>query len=124
MRIAIPIENGKLGGHFGHCPHFMLIDADPEAKTILKQEIMDAPPHGHGVLPRWLAQQGTTVVIAGHMGAGAKGLFDAGGVQVVLGAPAEAPERLAQEFLEGRLVSGEGICLHHHHHQHQHHHHS
>lgn len=114
MRIAIPVADGKLAGHFGHAPQFMMIDADPEAKAIVKQEIIDAPEHAPGVLPPWLAERGATVVIAGNMGARAQGLFDANGIQVILGAPVEAPEWLVQEFLNGRLVSGEGTCNHHH----------
>lgn len=114
MRIAIPVEQGKLAGHFGHCPQFTMIDADPRAKTILKQEVVDAPEHAPGVLPPWLAERGATVVIAGNMGARAQGLFEAKGIQVILGAPDETPEWLAREFLDGRLVSGAGSCDHHH----------
>ncbi|MEN6625822.1 MAG: NifB/NifX family molybdenum-iron cluster-binding protein [Candidatus Sumerlaeia bacterium] len=114
MRIAIPVEDGKLAGHFGHCPQFMLVDADPAAATILKQEVVDAPQHAPGVLPPWLADHGAAVVIAGNMGARARTLFESIGVQVVLGAPPETPEWLAREFLAGRLVSGEGSCHHDH----------
>ncbi|MCE5228455.1 ATPase [bacterium] len=120
MRIAIPVESGKLADHFGHCPQFIMIDADPEARKILKQELIDAPEHVPGVLPPWLAERGATVVIAGNMGARAQGLFGAQGVQVILGAPVQTPEWLATEFLNGRLVSGKATCNHHHHHHHGH----
>ena len=32
MRIAIPIADGKLAMHFGHCERFALVDVDPSKK--------------------------------------------------------------------------------------------
>ena len=29
MKIAIPLADGRLCLHFGHCGHFALVDADP-----------------------------------------------------------------------------------------------
>ena len=112
MRIAIPVAEGRLAMHFGHCAQFMLIDADPEAKTILKQEVIDAPEHVPGLLPPWLAERGATVIIAGGMGQRAQMLFAEQNIKVVVGAPAESPEWLVQEFLNGTLVSGVNGCDH------------
>ncbi len=54
MRIAIPVADGKLAAHFGHCEKFALIDVDEEKKEILANEMTEAPPHQPGLLPVWL----------------------------------------------------------------------
>jgi len=46
------------------------------------------------------------------MGGRAQELFAANGIQVVVGAPAEAPEALVAAFLDGSLESGENCCDH------------
>ena len=58
MRIAIPLADGKLAMHFGHCERFALVDVDPTEKKILKREDIAAPPHEPGLLPKWLAERG------------------------------------------------------------------
>jgi predicted Fe-Mo cluster-binding NifX family protein len=75
MRIAIPLADGSLAMHFGHCASFALVDVDPAAKRILKREDVAAPPHQPGLLPPWLAQHGATLIIAGGMGQRAQVLF-------------------------------------------------
>ena len=42
MKIAIPLANGKLTMHFGHCEGFALVDVDPTEKKILKREDIEA----------------------------------------------------------------------------------
>ncbi len=112
MIIAIPLANGKLAMHFGHCERFALVDVDPTQKQIVKRDDIDAPPHEPGLLPSWLAERGAKLIIAGGMGQRAQGLFAQQGIQVVVGAPVDTPERLAGDFLTGRLQAGENICDH------------
>jgi Mrp family chromosome partitioning ATPase/predicted Fe-Mo cluster-binding NifX family protein len=112
MRIAIPIADGKLSMHFGHCERFALVDVDTQAKKILKREDIDAPKHEPGLLPPWLAERGTRIIIAGGMGQRAQALFTGQGIEVVVGAPAETPERLVADYLAGTLKSGENVCDH------------
>jgi predicted Fe-Mo cluster-binding NifX family protein/predicted RNA-binding Zn-ribbon protein involved in translation (DUF1610 family) len=112
MRIALPIADGKLAMHFGHCAQFVLVDVDQPAKKIVKTETVDAPEHQPGLLPRWLAERGANVIIAGGMGSRAQTLFAEQGIQVVIGAPAESPEDLVNAYLGGTLQSGENICDH------------
>jgi ATP-binding protein involved in chromosome partitioning len=112
MRIAVPVADGKLSMHFGHCERFALVDVDPVAKTILKREDVEAPKHEPGLLPPWLAERGARVIIAGGMGQRAQGLFAEQGISVVIGAPAETPERLVADYLAGTLEAGENICDH------------
>jgi Mrp family chromosome partitioning ATPase/predicted Fe-Mo cluster-binding NifX family protein len=112
MRIAIPLADGKLAMHFGHCECFALVDVDTTEKKILKREDIEAPPHEPGLLPRWLAERGATMIIAGGMGQRAQGLFAEQGIQVVLGAPADTLERLVGDYLAGTLQVGENVCDH------------
>jgi len=112
MKIAIPVIDGKLSLHFGHCDIFALVDADPASKKILGRQDVNAPPHQPGLLPRWLAEKGANVIIAGGMGRRALDLFAEQGIQVVIGAPAEEPERLVADYLAGTLRSGENVCDH------------
>ena len=112
MRIAIPLANGRLAQHFGHCEHFALLDADPAKNEILNKDLLPAPPHQPGLLPRWLHEQGATVIIAGGMGMRARNLFAEQGITVVVGAPSAEPEALVQQYLEGTLQTGDNICDH------------
>lgn len=112
MRIAIPLANGRLALHFGHCEKFALIDADPESKNILGKEEVEPPPHEPGLLPRWLAEKGANIIIAGGMGQRAKSLFAENGIDVLVGAPDDFPDEIVKNFLSGTLQSGVNACDH------------
>ncbi len=70
MKIAIPVADGRLCMHFGHCEQFAMVDVDPVEKKILSKTFLTPPPHEPGLLPRWLAEKGATCIIAGGMGRG------------------------------------------------------
>jgi predicted Fe-Mo cluster-binding NifX family protein len=112
MKIAIPISNGCLSAHFGHAAQFAILDADPDAGTITSRQDIDAPPHEPGLLPAWLKELGADIIIAGGMGQRAQQLFAANGVDVVVGAPALAPEVIVESHLSGTLRTGGNICDH------------
>ncbi len=112
MRIAIPVANGRLAMHFGHCEQFALVDVEPAEKQIVKTELVDAPEHQPGLLPRWLGERGANVIIAGGMGSRAQTLFAEQGIAVIVGAPAETIEYLIKSYLEGTLEPGENVCDH------------
>lgn len=112
MRIAVPLADGKLAMHFGHCQHFALVDVDDGEKKIVSRADVEAPPHQPGLLPPWLAERGVNLVLAGGMGHRAHGLFAEQGVQVIVGAPAETPEKLVTDYLKGTLATGENVCDH------------
>jgi predicted Fe-Mo cluster-binding NifX family protein len=112
MRVAIPVANGQLCMHFGHCEEFALVDVDQETKTIQGQTRMTPPAHEPGVLPAWIKEQGADLVIAGGMGQRAQQIFAQHGVQVLVGAPAEAPEVVVQAYLDGNLQTGDNVCDH------------
>ncbi|MBN1676257.1 MAG: P-loop NTPase [Kiritimatiellae bacterium] len=111
-RIAIPVAQGRLSAHFGHCEEFALIDADLDAKIIRGKEMVAAPEHQPGLLPKWLAERGANVIIAGGMGMRAQSLFTEQNIAVVVGAPAEEPDAIAQKYVAGTLTTGTNICDH------------
>jgi len=112
MKYAIPVNEGVLSAHFGHCEQFALIDADEKSKTIIRKELVASPGHQPGFLPPWLAKQGVQVVIAGGMGGSAISLFQQSGIDVLLGAPAADPEKVVIDYLKGNLVLGDNRCEH------------
>ncbi|MCP4660614.1 MAG: ATPase [bacterium] len=113
MQIAVPVENGRLSAHFGHCEAFAIVTADETTRKIVSTRQIPAPPHQPGFLPGWLHDQEADVILAGGMGGRAQQLFSERGIQVVIGAPTETAEALATAYLEGRLVAGANPCDHH-----------
>ena len=112
MKIAIPVADGRLCMHFGHCEQFALVEADEASKTVTGTTYLTPPAHEPGVLPRWLHEQGASVIIAGGMGQRAQGLFSQNGITVVVGAVGGAPEELASAYLAGTLATGQNVCDH------------
>jgi predicted Fe-Mo cluster-binding NifX family protein len=112
MRVALPLAAGKLCLHFGHCEQFILIDVDPATKNITSKTVIDPPEHQPGLYPRWLAEKGATLIIAGGMGQRAVGLFSENGIDVVVGASPDTPENLVMAYLNGTLVTGGNACDH------------
>lgn len=112
MKIAIPVANGLLNLHFGHCKVFAIVDVNQETKQITGRNDIDAPPHEPGLLPSWLGEKGVEIVITGGMGQQARNLFTEQSIKVIVGAPAQTPEVLVASYLDGTLVSGENGCDH------------
>ena len=112
MRIAIPVADGALAMHFGHCREFALFDVDDTSRTISGSQYLVPPEHAPGVLPKWLAEKGASVIIAGGMGGRAQGLFAQSGIEVVVGAPSGPPEAIVRAYLDGSLETGGNLCDH------------
>lgn len=112
MRIAIPLADGHLARHFGHCEKFAFVDVDPQTKQVASSAEIPAPPHEPGLLPPWLKERGIGLVIAGGMGSRALSLFEEVSIQVLTGAPSKTPAELVRLFLDGRLAAGPNACDH------------
>ena len=110
MKIAIPVAQGKLAMHFGHCEKFVLIDV--EEKQIKEETYITPPAHAPGVLPKFLHDQGATHIIAGGMGQRAQSLFAENNIEVIIGASAIEPKELVKAYLDGSLQTGANICDH------------
>ena len=112
MRIAIPLSQGKMSLHFGHCEEFAIVDVDEHTKKISNITELQPPAHQPGVLPRWLSEQQADVIIAGGMGQRAQQLFAQNNIKVVVGASEQAPEQLVKAYLNDTLETGDNICDH------------
>ncbi len=111
MKIAMPVTNGKLSLHFGHCEQFAVVDIGAD-KRINKTEMLTPPAHEPGVLPKWLSEMGVNLIIAGGMGQRAQQLFVQNGINVMTGAPDNDPQQVAADYLAGRLQCGDNVCDH------------
>ena len=109
-KFAVPTVGQELTAHFGHCEQFAIIET--EDGQIKDKKLHTPPPHEPGVLPKWLAELGVKVVIAGGMGRRALGLFSEKGIEVTVGAPSSPPETLVEQYLQGTLIAGQNICDH------------
>ena len=112
MRYAVPVSDGKMAAHFGHCEQFALIDADETSKRIVRKEFVTSPGHEPGLLPIWLAEQGVSAVIASGMGSRAQALFMKNRIEVIIGTLEDEPEQAVLDYLQGRLATGDNVCDH------------
>lgn len=111
-RYAVPVVNGKVCLHFGHCENFAIVDYDQEAKAITNTVLEVPPMHEPGVLPKWLHEKGADVIIAGGMGTRAQAIFQQFDIAVVVGAPMEEPSAVVTAFEAGDLAVSDNICDH------------
>ncbi len=118
-RIAIPLEDGVLCAHFGHCQTFAIVSVENDVITEVNEVI--PPEHIPGLYPRWIAQFGVTDVIAGGMGQQAIMLFNQQKINAFVGAPIKPATELVNDFLAGRLNLSANYCDHGHHHDQGHH---
>ena len=107
---AVPTTNGELTQHFGHCEKFAIIETDDD--KILNEEYVVPPLHQPGVYPKYLADRGVNVIIAGGMGQKAQELFALNNIEVYLGITADSPQKLVQYYLDEQLQAGDNLCDH------------
>ena len=112
MKIAIPVVEGKLCTHFGHCQQFCIINVS-EGNKITAKQMLTPPPHEPGVLPRWLAEQKVNLILAGGMGHKAQELFAQNGIKVIVGVQGSlTPEEATEAYLNNTLQTGDNACSH------------
>ena len=109
-KFAVPVINGKLCAHFGHCEQFAIVETDD--KKVTGHSFLNPPLHQPGAYPRFLAQQGVNVIIAGGMGPKAQQLFTQNKIEVCMGVGEQTPEELVEQYLNDQLQTGENLCDH------------
>jgi len=72
--------------------------------------MIKSPLHEPGVLPKWLNELGTNVVISGGIGHRAINLLNQRGITVVTGALVEEPEILIRSYFSNTLDSEQNLC--------------
>ena len=96
QKIGIPTADGKLFPHFGKAPHVTVFDVEDE--KILNKEVLTAPEHAHGAMPKFLQGLGVTDVICGGLGAGAIQLLEQMAIRIHGGAPADDVDAVVDEL--------------------------
>lgn len=112
-KIAIPTTDGMLFQHFGKASQFTFVTI--EDGKIINKEAIDAPPHAHGVAPRFVISHEATEVLAGGMGATPLEMLTEAGIEVHIGAPSLPIDGLVSKYLDGSLTYNEtNVCNHNH----------
>ncbi|WP_372713166.1 iron-sulfur cluster carrier protein MrpORP [Ilyobacter sp.] len=112
LKIAFPTNNGEtVESHFGHCKQFAIYTMN--GKEILSRELVDAPPHEPGLLPKFLGELKVNTIITGGMGQRAIDLFTVQNIDVILGAAGNIDSNL-KEYTGGELCSKGSACSHNH----------
>jgi predicted Fe-Mo cluster-binding NifX family protein len=109
-KIAVPVNNGILDAHFGHCKQLAIFELTD--KQVTNESLIDAPPHEPGLLPAFLSGKGVTDIIAGGMGQRAIELFNKAGVNVFVGAPALNARILVDRFMNQTIQFDANYCDH------------
>ena len=109
-KFAIPTLNEKLTAHFGHCEKFAIVDV--EDNKVINEEFIVPPFHQPGVYPKFLADQGVHVIIAGGMGQKAQDLFAMNNIEVHMGVQDGTPSELVMSYLNNKLQTGQNLCDH------------
>jgi len=109
-KFAIPTLNEKLTAHFGHCEKFAIVEV--EDNKVINEEFIVPPFHQPGVYPKFLADQGVHVIIAGGMGQKAQDLFAMNNIEVHMGVQDGTPSELVMSYLNNKLQTGQNLCDH------------
>ncbi len=112
QRFAMPLANGMVSAHFGHAEKFIFIDYDVDNNVAVKTEEKTPPPHEHGVIPNWIAEEKTDVLLTGGIGPAAQQLLEQKGVKVVAGAPHGKPLYVVSKYVKGELEESDNTCDH------------
>lgn len=110
-KIAIPTNEGKLWPHFGKAPQVTFVTV--EENKVTAKEVLDAPEHAHGAMPKFIKEHGGTEVLCGGLGQGAINILRELGIELHAGAPAIAIDDVVQQYLDGTIEYGDGSCHHH-----------
>jgi len=101
LKFALPVDDGKLSDKFGQAARFAIFTV--KDGVMGAKELVPTPPHQPGGIPEWLDDLKVTHVIAGTLGEKAQKLLTHKGMEVIAGAPLEAPETLVEKYLNKTL---------------------
>ena len=110
MKFAIPTLNNEITAHFGHCDKFAIVETTDN--VITNEEIVSPPVHQPGSYPKFLAEKGVDVIIAGGMGQKAQVLFTQNNIKVHLGVISGTAKKLVEDHINNQLKTGGNLCDH------------
>lgn len=113
MRIAVTYENGEVFQHFGHSSQFKIYTEDNG--KIIASEVIDTNGSGHSALAGLLSALGVNALICGGIGGGAQMALAGAGISVYGGVTGNA-DKVAEDFVAGKLIyNPDAKCDHHDH---------
>ncbi|MCT4604722.1 MAG: NifB/NifX family molybdenum-iron cluster-binding protein [Marinisporobacter sp.] len=110
MKVAIAKDGNFVSQHFGHCEGFEVFEVNNGA--VEGRSFLPNPGHRPGFLPKFIAEKGINLIIAGGMGGTAQELFKENGVEVVVGAQGNL-EDVISTYTSGKLQSTGSVCTAH-----------
>ncbi|BAF59762.1 uncharacterized conserved protein [Pelotomaculum thermopropionicum SI] len=108
MKIAMPLNKGKINEHFGSSREFIILEIY-NGKIIDKKIIANEIVHNRGGLAQFLKEEGVEVVIAKGISRPMAETLYYEGLYLITGAEGEV-ERIVEDFLSGQLVSRPVVC--------------
>lgn len=106
-RVAIPITDNRLSEYFGGCNVYEIFEI--ENGKIYKSSV-EVPSVGVvDDLPFWLEQRGITDVIVNRIKKEIISLFASKKINLFVGIRLDKPEKLIEDYLQGKLESDEDI---------------
>ena len=111
--IAMPVNaDNVLDAHFGHASGFAFFVVDTQKKIVVEDKTLTPPAHEPGVIPTWIAAQGTHVLLTGGLGESARKILVDKGVDVVVGVASDNAEKIAKDYLNDTLEIAGNQCNH------------
>ncbi len=111
--IAIPVDaDNMLDAHFGHASGFAFFVVDTKKKIVVESKTLMPPAHEPGVIPTWIAAQGTHVLLTGGLGESARKILVDKGVDVVIGVATDNSEKVAEDYMNDTLNIAGNQCNH------------
>lgn len=109
MKVAVAKDGEFVAEHFGHCTEYAFFTV--ENGRISEEQLLVAPAHAPGVIPKFLNEKGADVVLAGGMGQGAIEFFNEFGIKVFIGVCGTI-EDAVKSYADGTLETGQNVCNH------------
>lgn len=110
MKVAIAADAGNVAQHFGKCQEYVVFDVVDGKVSNMTQ--VKNPGHKPNFLPHYLKDNfNIDYVIAGGMGQKALALFAQNNIEPIIGIAGEI-KQVAEDFVQGKLVSGASLCTH------------
>jgi predicted Fe-Mo cluster-binding NifX family protein len=107
-KIAVPVVNGKLNGHFAQTQQFYIFKI--KNKSVIEEEVMSTPSPEPGLYPKWLTEMGVTDVIVHNIEQKTIALFNKNKIHVFVGVYQKPPKELVLELLNGILETHDNTC--------------
>lgn len=108
MKISISTDGDFVSPHFGRCPVFTIVEI--EDNRLISKRTIDNPGHHPAFLPQFFHEQGIDCIVAGGMGARAKGLFDQCCIKTLTGISGSIDD-IIDKLIKGTLEEGQSLCI-------------